>query len=213
MTSPSDSVTGPPSDYRLLLPDGWFRLHIDPSRRTRSVDALVDRQFEGTDNAPHIKHLLRQELLSQAEAAHAEGGIELYVSLQRAGTLTVPASLLVSLVPPGPGGTARTVQDLVAQFSAEEDAEVAVVDMPAGNALRIRRTTGQPDRPVPVGAPATSEALPSATVHYQLPVPGTEGHLLLTFSTPLVRIADAMVELFDAVAGSLTWVGGDGRHE
>jgi hypothetical protein len=41
---------------------------------------------------------------------------------------------------------------------------------------------------------------------YQLPVPGTEAHLLLTFSTPLVEIADAMVELFDAVAASLTWM-------
>jgi hypothetical protein len=37
--------------------------------------------------------------------------------------------------------------------------------------------------------------------------------LLLTFSTPLVQIADAMVELFDAVAGSLTWMGGDDTGE
>ncbi|MEU9554943.1 hypothetical protein [Streptomyces fumanus] len=203
----------PPSDYRLLLPDGWFRLHIDPDQRAGSIDALVNRQFEGTDSAPHIKQVLRQELLAQAEAAYAEGGIELYVSLQRAGALTVPASLLVSLVPPGPRGSAPTVQDLAARFSAEEEAEVSVADIPAGKAVRVRRTTGQPDRSVPVGGTGPSEALPSVTVQYQLPVPGTDGHLLLTFSTPLVRIADAMVELFDAVAGSLTWVDGEGRHE
>lgn len=48
-------------------------------------------------------------------------------------------------------------------------------------------------------------ALPSVTVDYQLRVPRSDMHLLLTFSTPLVQIADAMVELFDAVAGSLVW--------
>ncbi|MGW7241670.1 hypothetical protein [Streptomyces sp. NPDC054804] len=41
---------------------------------------------------------------------------------------------------------------------------------------------------------------------YQLIVPGSDMHLLLTFSTPLVQIADPMVDLFDAVAGSLTWL-------
>ncbi len=35
----------------------------------------------------------------------------------------------------------------------------------------------------------------------------------MTFSTPLVQIADAMVELFDAVAGSLTWMDGEGTGE
>ena len=37
-------------------------------------------------------------------------------------------------------------------------------------------------------------------------VPRAEAILLLTFSTPLVQIADAMVDLFDAVAGSLSWM-------
>lgn len=44
-------------------------------------------------------------------------------------------------------------------------------------------------------------------------MPGSGAHLLLTFSTPLVQIADVMVDLFDAVAGSLTWTGGMGANE
>ncbi|WP_260474336.1 hypothetical protein [Streptomyces sp. WAC 04229] len=47
----------------------------------------------------------------------------------------------------------------------------------------------------------------------QLSVPGTGAHLLLTFSTPLVQIADAMGALFDAMAGALTWMEGDGTGE
>ncbi|MFH8973031.1 hypothetical protein [Streptomyces sp. NPDC017890] len=58
MTMPPGSHMAPPADYRLLMPEGWFRLDIDPERRERSVDALVNRRFEGMDNVPHIKRQL-----------------------------------------------------------------------------------------------------------------------------------------------------------
>ncbi|MFF5143912.1 hypothetical protein ACFY6U_29980 [Streptomyces sp. NPDC013157] len=203
-----------PADYRLLLPDGWFRVRIDPEGRERSIDALVDRKFEGVDNAPHLKRQLRDELLAQATAAYRDGGIELYLSLQQAGPLTIPASLLITLLHPAPGTAQPDPTELARRLSADMDAEATVVELAAGTAVRVRRETGQPDTLAPAGAPGSAdEVLPSVTVDYQLPVPGSAAHLLLTFSTPLLQIADAMVELFDAVAGSLTWLDGDGTHE
>ncbi|MEF9905648.1 hypothetical protein [Streptomyces sp. P9-A2] len=98
--------TAPPADYRLLLPEGWFRIPLDPEQRDRSVDALVERQFHGIDNAPHLKEELRADLRHRAAEAHRGGGIELYLSLQEAGPFTVPASLLVSLAPAPPRRTA-----------------------------------------------------------------------------------------------------------
>ncbi|MFG3271208.1 hypothetical protein [Streptomyces luteogriseus] len=214
VTEPGEQGTAaPPTDYRLLLPEGWFRVHIDPELRERSVDALVSRQFEGVDNAPHLKRQLRDSLLGQAAAAFRDGGIELYLSLQKAGSLTIPASLLVTLLPPS-GGSRWTVQETAARLSAQRELEVSVAELSSGPAVRIRRSTGHPDLPAPPGAPGSpDQALPSVTVDYQLPVPGAGTSLLLTFSTPLVQIAEAMVQLFDAVAGSLVWVGGDGDHE
>ena len=38
-----------------------------------------------------------------------------------------------------------------------------------------------------------------------VPVPNRTEMLLLSFSTPMDPIADAMVTLFDAIAGSLRW--------
>jgi hypothetical protein len=204
----------PPTDYRLLLPEGWFRVRIEPELRERSVDALINRQFEGVDNAPHVKRQLRESLLAQAAAAFRDGGIELYLSLQQAGAFTIPASLLVTLLPPPSGEGQSTVQDIAARLSADDELEVSVVELSSGPAVRTRRSTGQPDRPVPPGTPgSTDETLPSVTLDYQLPVPRAGGCLLLTFSTPLVQIADAMAELFDAVAASLVWVDGEGGHE
>jgi hypothetical protein len=204
----------PPADYRLLLPEGWFRMRIEPDARERSVDALLDRQFAGVDNAPHIKRQLREELLAQAAAAVEGGGLELYLSLQQAGPLTIPASLLITLLPAPPGGALPGMADLAKDLAAEADAEVSVRELSAGRALRVRRSTGQSDRRPPAGIRGnTDQVLPSVTLDYQLSIPGTGAHLLLTFSTPLVQIAEAMTELFDAVAGSLTWLSGDGCHE
>lgn len=183
-------MTDTPVDYELLLPEGWFRIGVEPGSRERSVDALVDQRFGGADNVPHLKRRLREKLLAQAGAAYDQGGIELYLSMQRAGAFTVPASLLVTLLSPG---------------RAAEASDASVVDLAAGPALRRRGCTSAD---VDDGG-----GLPSITLDYQVPVPGAGTHLLLTFSTPLVHIADAMVELFDAVAGSLRWRAGYSGRE
>jgi hypothetical protein len=211
-TSGGTGSIASPTDYRLLLPEGWFRVRIEPELRERSVDALINRQFEGVDNAPHIKQQLRDSLLAQATAAFQDGGIELYLSLQKAGALTIPASLLITLLPQKSDGQ-LTAQDIAVRLSADEDLEVSVVEFSSGPAVRTRRSTGQSDCPAPPNMPgAPDETLPAVTLDYQLPIPAADAWLLLTFSTPLVQIADAMVELFDAVAASLAWVGGDGSE-
>ncbi|MBC9731532.1 hypothetical protein [Streptomyces sp. TRM68367] len=97
MTSPQE--TAPPDDYRLLLPEGWFRISLDPEQRDKSIDALVQRQFHGIDNVPHLKEGLRKDLRRRATKAYRSGGIELYLSLQEVGPFTIPASLLVTLAP------------------------------------------------------------------------------------------------------------------
>ncbi|MGW7241669.1 hypothetical protein [Streptomyces sp. NPDC054804] len=50
----------------------------------------MTRQFSGTDDVPHLRQLLREEMLERATDACDAGGIELYLSLQRAGALTFP---------------------------------------------------------------------------------------------------------------------------
>ncbi|WP_369033622.1 MULTISPECIES: hypothetical protein [Streptomyces] len=209
MTLTPQSDPMPPADYQLLLPEGWFRVHIDPERRERSVDALVERQFNGIDNAPQIKAQVRQELIDQATKAFDEGGIELYLSLQQAGPLTVPASLLIALGLPPQGGRLPALDDIAGRLAAEgnDSREVSVVELAAGPALRVREEYA-PTRDRPPTAETQKEAdyaLPSVTLDYQVQVPRAQAILLLTFSTPLVQIADAMVDLFDAVAGSLSW--------
>ncbi|MBU6531916.1 hypothetical protein ACFUIW_24120 [Streptomyces sp. NPDC057245] len=209
--TPTEGPT-PPADYRLLLPEGWFRILLDPDQRERSVDALVERQFRGIDNAPHLKEELRGDLRRRAAKAHRSGGIELYLSLQAVGPFTIPASLLITLAPLRhaeplpPEDLARALAEDAGDGDAETPApEIGVEHLAAGTAVRVRRLARQPggngpDRPDDPHGPNAS-----VSVEYHLPVPGTTAYLLLTFSTPLEPIADAMAGLFDAIAGSLTW--------
>ncbi|MFE0175273.1 hypothetical protein ACFWZ2_23430 [Streptomyces sp. NPDC059002] len=205
MTNPDKAARqpqadAPPSDYRLLLPDGWFRILLDPDEREKSVAALVERQFQGIDNAPHLKEGLRKDLRNRAAKAHRSGGIELYLSLQEVGPFTIPASLLVTLAP------LRHAEELPLDALARALAdggpagqEVSVEELTSGAAVRVRKQVAQP------ADDATDRAYASTSVEYHVPVPGTTAFLLLSFSTPLEPLADAMAGLFDAVADSLTW--------
>ncbi|MFE0175293.1 hypothetical protein ACFWZ2_23530 [Streptomyces sp. NPDC059002] len=187
-----------PSDYAILVPAGWFQLHLDPEERDRGIVALADRQFAGVDNAPVLKERLMRDLQKQAKAAHREGGVELYVSLLTVGGLPLASSLLVSLLPDGWPGC-HTAHDLARGLAETgRPAEVRRLDA-AGDAVRTERTEA------PDPARQLGNTLATTTVTYHVPVPASRQWLTLTFSTPMEGLAAKMVELFDTVAGTLHW--------
>ncbi|GAA2039756.1 hypothetical protein GCM10009757_00960 [Streptomyces cheonanensis] len=199
---PDSSPPEPPSDYSLILPDGWYRIPLDPEQCTRSVDALVERQFKGIDNQPHAKRQVRNDLLDQADQAIGNGGIEMYLSLQAAGPITIPASLLVTLTPEVREAD-KSLEEVARELahSGPPGIETTIETLPTGEAVRTRsRTEAARDD-------ATGEVLYSTSLDYYVPVPATGSFLVLSFSTPLDMIADALVKLFDAVARTLTWRG------
>jgi len=186
--------TGRPRDYQLIVPDGWFRIGLEPGVREKAVIALVDRQFHGVDNAPQVKAEARQTLLATAQNAFGNGGIELYVSLQTAAGFPLSAALVVTLAPPPQHPEAIVTPDRLARTVAGDGRNVSLVDvslveLPAGQAVRVRG--GDP---------------PVTTLDVHVPVPGSGAYLLLSFSTPLAPLADALVGMFDAIAATLRWI-------
>ncbi|MEU3089408.1 hypothetical protein ACWCQ0_29850 [Streptomyces massasporeus] len=158
----------------------------------------MERQFHGIDNAPHLKDGLRKDLRRRATKAFRSGGIELYLSLQEVGPFTIPASLLVTLAPLR-HREALPLEALAQALARDGERSVSIEELNSGTAVRVRKLT-------PQGDDETSESsYNSLSVEYHIPVPGAMAFLLLSFSTPLEPIADAMAELFDAIAGSLTW--------
>ena len=179
------------SGYRLVVPDGWFAVDLEPGRMERSVAALVKRQFAGIDNAPHLRAQARQQLLAQTQAAQAAGGLEMFLSPQQVAGVPIAASLVIFLVPPpGPHGVAAA--DLARSLTGGER-RVAVVDLPAGQAVRALGRLSPPD------------GQESATLEVFVPVPHNGGWLLLSFATPLGPLVPALTKLFDAICTTLRW--------
>jgi hypothetical protein len=191
-----------PRDYRILVPAGWFLVGLTSDRLERSVRALVNRQFRGVDHQPALRRDLIETLLREAEQARRAGGIELYVATDAVGPLPLAASLVVTLLPdiPTPFGALSPPDWCEYLLSQGEDA--SLVELPAGTAVRSRRR-GEP-RP----DDQLRNTLPTTSLDVRVPVPNSSHYLLLSFSTPVEPLADAFVELFDAIATSLRWVAG-----
>lgn len=199
MPDSSESPAEPPSDYSLIVPQGWFQLHLEPEERDRSILALAELQFKGIDNRPHLKEQLMRDLQRRAKDAHRVGGLELYLSTLTLGPIPLASSLLVSMPPPGEWPSSGSTLEISDHLQSAGN-DVSTVKLPAaGEAVReFRKESASPDSQM-------GNTLPTTTVTYHVPIPGTTRWLLMTFSTPVDPLADQMVELFDVVAQTLQW--------
>jgi hypothetical protein len=185
-----------PARLTLVTPEDWYRLPLlEEQRLRRGVGELVDRQFHGRDDRPTLRRELVDALLEQAHRAREGGGVDMYLSDLPIGGVPLALSLVVALVPFPTGATA--LEELAPGFD-DEGVQTTVVELPAGWALRRQRVeaTDTPELGV--------SQLDTLLVDYVLPGPG-ETALMLTFSSPLVLVADALAELFEAVAGTVRW--------
>lgn len=199
----ADQFTSAPTDYNVVVPDGWFQLPLDPDDRDRGIVALTELTFRGVDNAPHIKKQFMRDLQRKAKDAYRVGGTELYLSTLTIGPVPLASSLLISVPAADEWPVCSDAGELAEHLSGRdtaEDGELGVVELAAaGKAVRHRR------REAPDPGTQMGNTLPTTTLTYYVPVPASTRWLMLNFSTPVDPLADQMVELFDAVAGTLHW--------
>ncbi|MGH3252206.1 MAG: hypothetical protein ACRDOI_39180 [Trebonia sp.] len=176
---------GVPRDYAVTVPDSWALIPLEPGVREKAISALIRRQFAGTSGAAGVRAALRRHLTDLSEAAWQTGGIEFYLSLMKAGPLPVPASLLITLIPPPPSGPLPV--EAVALEAKKRNRSVALVRAPTGSGVRAESS--------------------ATDISFYFPVPGSGAWLLLAFSGPGGPLAPAMAELFDAIAATLRWAG------
>ncbi|SEE77032.1 hypothetical protein [Streptomyces sp. Ag109_O5-10] len=195
------TATAPPSDYRLAVPEGWERIVLDPERWAHRIDKVVKRGLRRTKAGPQLEAALAERMREQAEAAHANGGVEMYVVNQLLGQVPVSAGLVVTLLRPAPGTEVGDLGDIARSLALRATAEqVTLVDLPAGPAVRHRYLR----RPAADDPDGNRLAVTHLDVY--LAVPNSDQRLLLSFSTPMEPLADALVGLFDAVARTLQWM-------
>ncbi|MFC8200413.1 hypothetical protein ACFUTV_34225 [Streptomyces sp. NPDC057298] len=193
-TVPADRTTDGENVFGLITPEDWYRIPLQPAeQREASVSALIKRQFTGVDDQPVLRRQAEEQLLGAAKAGVQQGGVVLYLSFLEAAGIPLSASLLISRVH-------QRFDSLDAVSALRGKGETSHVRLPAaGRAARRRRSERTRE------ARRLGTEFEDTIVEYFVPVPDRDEVLMLTFSTPLEPIADAMAELFDAVAGTLSW--------
>ena len=183
----------------ILLPASWWTIDLrDETARTRSVAALVERQIGRADIQATVRADIRRELGQAAEQAAAAGGRVMAVSLMRADRMPLAATLTAYRVP-GTDLTGTGLTELEGALRDSAQGSEITIDLADGPRGPVLRRVSQRPGPVDLGA----ERLSMLIVDYWLDPEDGLGLMLLTFSSPLVEVRDAWLELFDTIVASV----------
>jgi hypothetical protein len=196
-------VSASPSGYSLTLPPGWERIPVREGS-DQAIRDILDRAFADlpADKYGPFRRELGAGLAQHVKEAQRAHGLDLYLPAEGIRGLPVAASFAVAHLPPGGAGEEEPVAvlaEIADGFAGARTTEVA-----ATPALRV-------DRLVPADPGRQHNVdLPTRRVHYIVPVPANSGWLLVSFSVAIDEsaaegLADALVELFDAIVSTLRW--------
>lgn len=199
MTGPEPAT--PVADFRMSLPLAWVELDLNPATRAQSIARIVDERGAAGQALGLSREQLTDLLESVAAQAEAKNGVYAAFYSDILEDAPVSASLIVSIVPaagdaPPPGSDAMSIARVLQQM-VPSDVDTELRQLGAGPAVRIRRRLEAPI--AGVGTVAIED------LQYVVVLPDLMRLALLDFSTPTVGLADPFVELFDAIAGTLTW--------
>lgn len=191
-------------DLRLIVPPAWFDLDLDPATRRASIDRMLAERAAGAAEMPFVADLAVL-LERQAAEAHERGAVRAAMFSEELGGERVSAALVVVVVE-GRGDTCATAGSdaggrvalawgLAEVLGGEGTTELC--SLGAGPAVRVRRRA---TNELPGGG-----QVPVESVQYFVPFPDGRDLVLLSFSTPSLGLADAFAEVFDAMAGTLSW--------
>ena len=199
-------------EFTVAVPSNWYQLDLDPRTRTGTIAKLVEDRLGDASTAAlrQIRRELTAMLRQYARQAASHGAIYAALMDQVVEGLALSASLVIAVgeaprdaagepvLDPARLGLALASQvgddGTPARLSAEE------LELPAGTAVRLRRTTDSGFAGSDGGTVRTAET------QYFVPVPRTDKVLALTFSTPNLSVREALEELFDRIARTLAWV-------
>ncbi|MBK6871008.1 MAG: hypothetical protein IPG94_06340 [Kineosporiaceae bacterium] len=179
------SVTLPPSWFEF---DGWRATH------TGELARLVDRRLEEQPSlAPLRGRIVRslRDVAVQADRAGVVFAAAMVEPLTDRNLLLASAFGAVQDVPEGVGDP--DVETIAAQITSTAGRHVTMTEIPAGRCVRV--TAVQP----------SDEADRSVTMQTLVPVPGEQRVLNFVMSSPHVELADALLDLFDAVSSTVQW--------
>jgi hypothetical protein len=212
MTRPAaaNGAARTPRDFAVLLPPGWVRIKLDGSEPV-VLARLVAAKVATVDPAQReeARALLTRTLGSALRDARAAGGLDVLLSVAESHGVPIAASCLITYL--DKDGDKVPLDGLLMDLAAR-GGQVTGTEIADGPAIRHQYEVSPPEGSqsegrLPEDGPAGAEPVATRVtmVDYFLPLPGRPGLLVLSFSTPVEPLAEALVMLFDAIAESLRW--------
>lgn len=194
----SPAVTTDPIGFELRVPESWWEFDVWRATRTGDLARLVDaRTAETPELAPHRGVLLKL-LRNAADYAERNGARFCAVAtdaVEDAGMLIATAMVFQS--DPATDPAENTVEGIAGQITATAGRRVEIVEIPAGRAVRVRGV-----EPADMG---DGRSVDSVVMQTLIPIPGGHGVLDVVLTSPQTQLAEPMLDLFDAISGTLAW--------
>ncbi|GAB3271600.1 hypothetical protein GCM10027456_59530 [Kineosporia babensis] len=189
--------------WSLMVPTTWSRIRLARDRQEQ-VAALIGRAFAtvSRDQGAGLRREMERELLTLADQAHDRGAVEFYLLSDVMRGLPLAASCVVTVLPESlPANVDPEILARVLVQGPEAEPRTVSIDGQDVPALKVSQVQYFP-------AEKPGEPQPRATVSgldVYAPFPDRSQILLLSFRTPVDVVADPMLFLFEAIAGSLRW--------
>jgi hypothetical protein len=194
--------------YTLILPPGWYRIPLRHGT-SAAIREMLNAKFKHLprDTVAPYRLEIERRLKQQVAQARANGGVDMYFPVEISALGPLPASFVVSEIrldpPEGAGDTDPSLVVAALAADALEAPGSRIVDIDGASGVRTEELVG--------AEPDAEFQYASRGVKYILPVPGASGRwLLVMFATPGAadpagKLADLLVELFDAIMGTFRW--------
>ena len=201
------------TELRLTTPDDWWVLPLDERTRRQEIARLVAERVTPPDSVPQrtttqLRNELTAMLRRTAAEAAAEGAVFCASMAGVDGDAALSANVLVLVRPLSPHAGEAPSSDVATLADAmradpgptfgDRVPEIDVVRLPhAGDAVRIRSHRS-------ASVSVLGREVPALSVQFVVPIPASASSIVMTFTSPALAYEHVLVELFDAIAATLT---------
>ncbi|MER5397769.1 hypothetical protein [Streptomyces sp. NPDC002599] len=214
MTASSTSPENPglSSGFSLSVPDSWWEFDIRPEGRDATVRGLVDERIREVPELAEFRGDLAAVLRKMAKDAYDSGAVYMGCMAENFDGVPLTATLTVSVLgarnkqgvalSTDPRAIAESLRTVTARREGDAWRTVTTVDIPQVGVAA--RTFGVEDVPVAQGDTRTLRMVLTQTY---IPVPGTADQVVLVSgASPVLDLAAAFHDIFDAVTGTFRFV-------
>ncbi|MGW8630941.1 hypothetical protein [Streptomyces sp. NPDC055793] len=201
-----------PHGLSLSVPETWWEFDIRPEGREATIRTLVDERVRETPELAPYRAEASAMLRKMAKEAHDSGAVYLGCMAENFDGVPLSATVTVSILgaknqqgvalSTDPPAIAESLRTVTPRREGDAWRKVTTVDIPdVGPAAR---TYGVEDVPVAQG---DSRTLRMVLTQTYIPVPGTTDQVVLVSgASPVLDLAEAFHDVFDAVTGTFRFV-------